>query len=376
MSISSNDADYMQEAISCARNGIGCTRPNPPVGAVVVSSAGQIIGRGFHRKAGTPHAEVNAIRDCGETDLTDSTLYVTLEPCSTTGRTPPCTDLIIRKRISRVVIGCVDPNPKHAGRGITILKEAGIDVKCGVCEKECRDLITPFASGMLRKRPWLTLKLAMSIDGKIADLTGASKWITGPESRNFVQQLRKEADAIIVGVGTVCADNPELICRIPNCASEPWRIVVDSTGRTPPTAKILSDAYTSRTIIATTSTGTAKFAAWSRTSIPLPHVWEIPADPDGQVDISALMNRLTSELGIMQALCEGGGQLAGTLLKCGLVDRLIAFHAPLILGADARPSFSNSGISISDAPRFEFEYSKIFGNDIMSSYHSPNSHFF
>lgn len=371
----SKDADYMQEAISCARNGIGCTRPNPPVGAIVVAADGSIIGRGFHRKAGTPHAEVNAIADCGDADLSGATIYVTLEPCSTTGRTPPCTNLIIRKRIARVVIGCVDPNPKHAGRGITILKDAGIEVTSGVREQECRALIEPFASAMLRKRPWVTLKLAMSLDGRIADSTGASKWITGPESRDFVQQLRKESDAIIVGAGTVCADDPELICRISNCPSEPYRVVVDSTGRTPPTAKIFSDSYASRTIIATTTKGATRLTAL-RGADSHPQIREIPVDFNGHVDISALMNRLTADLGIMHLLCEGGGQLAGSLLKIGLVDRLIVFHAPIILGSDALPSFATTGIPIGDAPRLEFEYSKVFGNDVMASYRTSDANFF
>lgn len=371
----SKDSDYMQEAISCARNGIGCTRPNPPVGAVVVAKDGHIIGRGFHRKAGTPHAEVNAVADCGDADLSGATIYVTLEPCSTTGRTPPCTDLIIRKHISRVVIGCVDPNPKHAGRGITILQNAGIEVTCGICEKECRELIGPFASAMLRKRPWVTLKLAMSLDGRIADYSGASKWITGPESRDFVQQLRREADAIMVGAGTVCADDPELICRIPGCPSKPYRVIVDSTGRTPTSAKVFSDSYTSRTIIATTGNGATRLTA-QRGPASFPQIWDIPANSDGRVDLSVLMTRLTADLGIMHILCEGGGQLAGSLLKEGLVDRLIAFHAPLILGADARPSFAIPGISITKAPRLEFEYSRIFGNDIMASYRSAGAKFF
>lgn len=366
------DADYMQEAISCARNGQGCTRPNPPVGAVVVAPDGHIIGRGYHRKAGTPHAEVNAIADCGDADLSGATIYVTLEPCSTTGRTPPCTDLIIRKRLARVVIGCVDPNPKHAGRGVTILRDAGIDVTCPVCEKECRSLIEPFASAMLRKRPWVTLKLAMSLDGRIADYSGASKWITGPESRDFVQDLRRQADAIMVGAGTVCADNPELICRLPGCVSEPWRIVVDSSGRTPVEAKVFSDRYASRTIIATTPAGAARLAS-RRGSAAFPLIWEMAADAEGHVDLRALLDRLTAELGVMHLLCEGGGQLAGTLLKEGHADRLIAFHAPVVLGADALPSFAISNQPISNAQRFEFEYSKVFGSDVMASYRCDSS---
>lgn len=362
-----SDIQFMREAVACARNGIGRTRPNPPVGAVVVSPDGRILGRGFHRKAGTPHAEVNAVADCGGANLSGATLYVTLEPCSTTGRTPPCTELITRSRIARVVVGCVDPNPKHAGRGVDILRDAGIKVDCGICEKECLSLIEPFASAMLRGRPWVTLKLAMSVDGRIADYTGASKWITGPESRDFVQQLRGEADGVIVGAGTVCADNPGLICRIPGSPSDAWRIVVDSSGRTPPDSRVFSDSDACRTVIATTSAGAERLGKY-RSSGPSPVIWTLPEDSAGRTSLPEMLRRLTSELSIMHLLCEGGGELAASLMREGLADRLIAFHAPLILGSSGLPSFALPEERIGDARRFRLEYTKVFGNDVMASY--------
>ena len=351
----------MRMAMREARKGTGSTRPNPPVGAVVVGADGTVLGRGYHHKAGGPHAEVNAVRDCGAADLSSATIYVTLEPCSTTGRTPPCTDLLIGRKLRRVVIGCTDPNPKHAGRGVEILRSAGMTVDVGVCEGDCRELISPFASMMLRHRPRLTLKLALTLDGKIADRYGRSKWITGATSRGFVQRLRKEADAILVGSGTVLADDPQLICRLPNCVPNAWRVSVDSRGRLPAEVRILSDEYAAQTIVATTAASDA--ARYGGTSAK---IWSLPASDDGHVDLLALLERLTSELGVMEVLCEGGGEMAGALLRAGLVDRLVLFYAPVVLGdASARPGFAGLDLSLSKG-RIAVRSRKVrtFGDDI------------
>ena len=330
------DDTFMRMAIREARKGEGMTRPNPPVGAVVVNADGKVLGRGYHHRAGGPHAEVNAVRDCGAADLSSATIYVTLEPCSTTGRTPPCTELLTGRKLRRVVIGCVDPNPKHAGRGVEILRSAGIAVDVGVCEGECRELIAAFASTMLRHRPRLTLKLALTLDGKIADRDGKSKWITGASSRGFVQRLRKAADAILVGSGTVVADDPQLICRLPGRVPNAWRVAVDSRGRLPAEARILTDEYAGQTIVATAAPdAVARYGATSA------KIWSLPAVAGGRVDLRALLERLTAELGVMNVLCEGGGEMAGALLRAGLVDRLVLFYAPVVLGdTSARPGFA------------------------------------
>ncbi len=359
------DSLFMRMALREARKGVGMTRPNPPVGAVVVGADGTLLGRGYHHKAGGPHAEVNAVADCGAADLSSATVYVTLEPCSTTGRTPPCTDLLIRKKVRRVVIGCTDPNPRHAGRGVGILRAAGIAVDVGVCEADCRDLIAPFASTMLRRRPHLTLKLAMTLDGKIADRDGKSKWITGAASRGFVQRLRAEADAIVVGSGTVVADDPQLICRLRGRTPGAWRVAVDSRGRLPAGARILSDEFAAQTIVATTDAGAAALTA--RLPKEARHAtWRLPLGDDGHADLGILLERLTSELGVMEVLCEGGGELAGALLRAGLVDRLVLFYAPVILGdASARPGFAGLDLPLS-AGRLKTVSRRIrtFGDDV------------
>jgi diaminohydroxyphosphoribosylaminopyrimidine deaminase/5-amino-6-(5-phosphoribosylamino)uracil reductase len=333
------DRNFMRMAIREAGKGVGMTRPNPPVGAVVVNADGTVLGRGYHHKAGGPHAEVNAVGDCGTADLSSATIYVTLEPCSTTGRTPPCTDLLIRRKFRRVVIGCTDPNPRHAGRGVGILRAAGIAVDVGVCEADCRELIVPFASTMLRRRPYLMLKLALTLDGKIADRCGTSKWITGAASRGHVQRLRGMADAILVGSGTVLADDPQLTCRLKDRAGGAWRVVVDSRGRLPAAARILTDDFAERTIVATTAIGAEALA--ERLPAPArPSIWVLPPGADGHADLAALLGRLTADLDVMEVLCEGGGELAGSLLRARLVDRLVLFYAPVVLGdATARSGF-------------------------------------
>jgi diaminohydroxyphosphoribosylaminopyrimidine deaminase/5-amino-6-(5-phosphoribosylamino)uracil reductase len=239
-----DDIGWMREALALARRGVGRTRPNPPVGAVVVRD-GRVVGRGFHRRAGMAHAEVEALRDAGGA-AAGATLYVTLEPCSSWGRTGPCTEAIVAAGIRRVVVAARDPNPKHAGRGFRILRRAGVAVATGVLAAEGRELLAPFSRWVETGLPWVTLKLGMSVDGRLADATGRSQWITSPASRARVQDMRRTADAIIVGVGTALADDPSLTCRrYP--ASKPWRVIVDSRGRLPLKARVLTDGAAGRT---------------------------------------------------------------------------------------------------------------------------------
>jgi diaminohydroxyphosphoribosylaminopyrimidine deaminase/5-amino-6-(5-phosphoribosylamino)uracil reductase len=320
------DEQWMLRAVALARRGEGRTRPNPPVGAVVVRQ-GRLLGTGWHHQAGLPHAEVEAIRACHEAPQ-GATIYVTLEPCCTHGRTPPCTELLIRSGIARVVVGCVDPNPSHASRGLRILRKAGLTVSTGVCEDACRQLIEPFAMRWQSGRPFVTLKLAMTLDGRIADRSGRSQWITGPEARQAVQALRRRADAILVGAGTVRADDPSLRCRLPG-APDVWRVVVDGAGRTPATAQLLTDRWADTTVMITTKQATAATRQrWARQGA---QVWVLPAGARGMIAPRRILQRLAQE-GALHVVCEGGGQLAGALIKAGLVDEYQLFYAPAILG--------------------------------------------
>lgn len=355
-----DDAHWMEQALQLARCGEGWTHPNPPVGAVVVRN-GVLLGQGWHRQAGLPHAEVEAIQACREL-VAGATLYVTLEPCCTHGRTPPCTDLIIRSGITRVVVGCADPNPRHASRGFRILQQAGVSVTTGVCGAECLRLIEPFAMRVTAGRPWVTLKLAMTLDGKIADRDGTSQWITGEASRAAVQLLRRRADAVMVGAGTVRADDPSLRCRLAG-APNVRRVVVDGAGRTPATAQVLTDRWADTTILATSSRCPAKVRAkWAHNGS---RVWVFPAGSTGSISLSRLLKRLADE-GVMHVLCEGGGSLAGALVKARLVDEYMLFYAPAILG-DARAIGSVTGASfrMASMPRLQIEDVSRIGQDLL-----------
>lgn len=364
----SNDTRFMKAALACAAKGVGQTRPNPPVGAVVVGPDGTILGKGYHHKAGGPHAEVNAIAACGDADLSSATIYVTLEPCSTTGRTPPCCDLIIRRRLRRVVIGCTDPNPRHAGRGVDILRAAGIEVETAVCEDSCRDLIAPFACRMIRGLPHVTLKMASTLDGRIADRTGSSKWITGPAARAIVQRMRKAADAILVGTATASADDPQLRCRLRGAAGGAYRVVLDRQGDLSPRLRLFSDPYVSQTVVATTPVGAMRLSERLPKGTPV-RIWAFGTDEKGHLPLRPLLQRLAAELDVMEVLCEGGGKLAGSLIREDLVDRLALFYAPLILGDnEARPVFDAIGALLSEAKRLEPESLRHVGPDILATF--------
>ena len=350
----------MKRALALARRGEGSTRPNPPAGAVVVRN-GRLLGEGWHRQAGMPHAEVEALRACRGSPQ-GATLYVTLEPCCTQGRTPPCTDLLIRSGIARVVVGCVDPNPRHASRGFRILKDAGIDVTIGVCGEACCRLIEPFAMRVRNGRPVVTLKLAMTLDGRIADRTGASKWITGAAARTAVQALRQRVDAVLVGAGTVLADDPSLRCRRRG-AHDVWRVVVDGAGRTPATAQVLTDRWADTTIVATAArTPARRRTAWERNGS---RVWTFPANAAGRIPLLRLLRRLAGE-GIQHVLCEGGGQLAGALIKARLVDEFLFFYAPSVMG-DARAvgAVTGADFRLPRLPRLRIEKVARCGGDFL-----------
>lgn len=331
------DVPWMRRAIALARRGEGLTRPNPPVGAVVVKD-GRVVGEGWHRKAGGPHAEVHALRQAGAA-ARGATIYVTLEPCSTWGRTPPCTEAVLAAGIVRVVAACADPNPKHAGRGLRLLRRQGLETRTGVCREEALELIEPFSAWIRTRRPWVTLKLASTLDGRIADAAGHSKWITGAAARTSVQALRRRADAIMVGVGTVNADDPCLLPR-PARGRKPFRVVVDSSGRADPRAQVFTDEAAERTL---------RFSA-----------------PAGQrVPLAAVMKDL-GKRGLLHVVCEGGGELAAGLLRAKLVDELRLYIAPKVIGGHgAVPSFAGAGWPLAAAPQFAVRTVERMGEDVL-----------
>ena len=350
-----NDEKWMQRALMLARCGEGLTRPNPPVGAVLVKR-GKKIGEGFHRIAGGPHAEVVALLDAGR-QACGATLYVTLEPCSTWGRTPPCTEAILAAGIVRVVIGVTDPNPKHAGCGLDLLRRKGVEVIAGVYRAEAGELIAPFAKHQLTGRSFVTLKLAQTLDGRIADSRGSSRWITSAVARERVQALRRRADIIMVGGETVRADDPSLLPR-PSEERCPLRVVVTASGDLPPRSQVLCDPFAACTLIATTPTGARRLKKIKTEA----SIWAPPAC-GGKVDLPMLLQKL-GERGCLHVLCEGGGQLAAELLHAKLVDELQLFIAPKILGGDARPSFGG-GWLLAAAPHFEIRNVERIGPDVI-----------
>lgn len=331
-----DDIRFMSHAISLAEKGRGTTSPNPMVGAVVVKG-GKIIGSGFHQYHGGDHAEVAALRETGD-NARDATLYVTLEPCCHYGKTPPCTEAIIKSGISRVVIAMSDPNPLVCGGGISILEKAGIRTKTGVLEKTAQKLNESYVKYIVKKIPFLTLKLAVTLDGKIADCSGKSKWITGPETRKWVHQLRAWSDAVMVGAGTVLADDPELNVRDAE-GSNPIRVIIDESLDTPPDARVCSG---DSCIVATSpDSDVEKQAVLTDRGVT---VLKIGNAVNG-ISLRDVMKYL-GEQGIISVLCEGGGMIAGSLLTEKLVDKVIYTIAPKLLGdgKDSLCGFYTGGI--------------------------------
>lgn len=357
----SDDKVWMMEAVRLAGLGEGLTRPNPPVGAVLVRD-GRVVGKGYHRRAGGAHAEIFALRQAGAA-ARGATLYVTLEPCSTWGRTPPCTDAIIAAGVRRVVAAIKDPNPRHSGRGLKWLRKAGIQVTTGPCRREAEALAGPFARRMLEGRPMTVLKLAVSLDGKIADYTGHSKWISGSRSRKRVQELRARCDAIIVGAGTVMADDPSLLPR-PSRGRKPMRVIVDGRGHVPPDARVFMNVCAGPAILATTRRCSgARCRAYESTGA---QVWVLPGDRGG-ISLRALLKRL-AEAGAMRVLVEGGGVLAESFLRAGLVDEAVLFLAPVILGGGGVCSVGGQGWLLKKAPRLALRECLRSGGDLMACY--------
>lgn len=339
------EEQFMKRAIELAKQGVGWTAPNPLVGAVVVKN-GRVIGEGYHRKYGELHAERNALAACTE-DPAGATLYVTLEPCCHYGKTPPCTEIIIEKKIAKVVIGSRDPNPKVAGKGARILREHGIEVVEDYMREACDALNPVFFHYITTKTPYVVLKFAMTLDGKIATRTGASKWITGEAARNHVHQLRGRYAGILAGIGTVLADDPMLNCRIDG-AHQPLRIILDSHLRIPMGSRLVRSAKEYPLLIVCNESardreeGTSRIQKLEEAGAK---VWTLP-EKNGHPDLNVLMQRLGEEK-IDSVLIEGGGTVNEAALKAHIVHHVYAYIAPKIFGGeDAKTPVEGSGIRL------------------------------
>ncbi len=331
------DSKYMRMAIGLAKKAEGMTSPNPLVGAVLVRN-GRIVGKGYHKKCGLPHAEVNAIRDAGSKSK-GADLYVTLEPCDHFGRTPPCTAAIIDAGVKRVIIGMKDPNSIINGKGIRRLKRAGIKTVTGVLEKEAVSINLPYIKYITTGLPYVTLKMAQSLDGKIATHSGNSKWITSEVARAYVQRLRGKSDAVMVGANTVLNDDPSLLCKIP-CQKQPVRVIAGGRAAIPSSAKIFRNADKSKVIIA--------------------------VGQSGKVNLKDLLKKL-GKMGLVNILVEGGGELAASLIGEGLVDRYLFFIAPKIIGGrSAVTSVEGRGVGlVKHAAKIKNMRAVVMGRDIL-----------
>ena len=356
------DIEYMRRAMELAERGVGFTNPNPMVGAVIVKG-GKVIGEGWHERCGEWHAERNAFRNC-TVPAEGATMYVTLEPCCHYGKTPPCTEAIIEHGIARVVVGMEDPNPLVAGKGIALLREAGIEVVCGVEEEALREQNRVFLKYISTKLPWVAMKTAMTLDGKIATRTGDSKWITGAEARAYVHELRHRFMAIVVGIGTAVADDPLLNCRIEGRGvRQPIRVVVDSNARLSLDSQLVKTAGEYRTIVAHT-----RFAPEERVKALREAGVEmlLCKEKEGLVDVRNLLE-LLGQSGIDSILLEGGGSLNYTFLAEGLADELYAFIAPKIVGGmNAKTPVEGAGMEkMADAINLELENVLNIGHDVL-----------
>ena len=332
------DEVFMQRALDLAAKALGRTSPNPAVGAVIVRG-GRVIGEGFHRRAGLPHAEVEALQRVNGS-ARGATLYVNLEPCAHHGRTPPCAEALIAAGLKRVVVGIVDPNPLVRGRGLRRLRQAGIAVTTGILREECERLNEDFAVFIRTGRPLVTLKLAASLDGRIATASGDSHWISGERSRRLVHELRNRVDAVLVGAETVRVDDPQLTCRVRG-GRDPLRVILDGRLTISPAARVCTQRSTAPTLVVTT----AESGQGEKKRLLEQQGVEILclAGDQGRVPLRPLLAAL-GRRGVKHVLIEGGGQVAAAALAEGVVDKVLFFYGPLLLGGESRPMIGPLGI--------------------------------
>jgi diaminohydroxyphosphoribosylaminopyrimidine deaminase / 5-amino-6-(5-phosphoribosylamino)uracil reductase len=345
------DLAHMRVALALARRGLGSVWPNPAVGCVIVNG-GRVVGRGWTQPGGRPHAEAEALTRAGAA-ARGATAYVTLEPCCHEGRGPPCAQSLAAAGIERVIAAIEDPFPGVSGNGLRLLREAGVAVEVGMCAAEAAEINAGFLKRVKTGRPLVTLKLAASLDGRIATASGESRWITGPAARGRAHALRASHDAILVGTGTVLADDPELTCRLPGLdARSPLRVALDRHLRLPPTARIFAPPCWVLTLADDAPELRARGV-------------EVITVPD---DLAATLQILGGR-GLTRVLVEGGGQLAASLLGAGLVDRLVWMRAPMVLGGDGIPAVAGLGLEqLAAAPRFELLSSEAAGEDVIETY--------
>ncbi|WP_238384220.1 bifunctional diaminohydroxyphosphoribosylaminopyrimidine deaminase/5-amino-6-(5-phosphoribosylamino)uracil reductase RibD [Teichococcus vastitatis] len=357
------DVAHMRAALALAARGVGNTWPNPSVGCVIVKN-GAVVGRGWTAPGGRPHAETEALRRAGEA-ARGATVYVTLEPCCHWGRTPPCTDALIAAGVARVVVALRDPDPRVDGAGLGRLAAAGVALTVGVLEAEARSVNEGFLKRLARNLPMLTLKLATTLDGRIATRSGESQWITGPAARRAAHVLRGRHDAVLVGSGTVLADDPELSCRIAGYAPVPTvRVVADARLRTPPEARLFRGGGPVWIATRPGHSG-ASLEALRRVGAEL---IEVPPAAGPGLDVPALLRALAAR-GLTRVLSEGGAALAAGLLRAGLVDRLAWFHAPAVMGGDGRPAADALALVLLEAmPRYRRTGLTALGPDLLSEY--------
>jgi diaminohydroxyphosphoribosylaminopyrimidine deaminase / 5-amino-6-(5-phosphoribosylamino)uracil reductase len=359
------DLDAMQGALTLARRGLGSVWPNPAVGCVILNG-GRVVGRGWTQPGGRPHGETEALRRAGNA-ARGAVAYVSLEPCCHWGKTPPCVDALVTAGVRRAVVALEDPDPRVAGEGLRRLRAAGLDVEVGLCAEEAAEVNAGFLSRLRLGRPLVTLKFATSLDGLIATASGESQWISGPPARERAHALRASHDAIMVGTGTVVADDPQLTCRLPGLDHRsPVRVVIDRHLRIPPAAHLITDAHRIPTWVLTLrSVDPARRANFLAKGVTL---IDVDAEREGQVDLAVALQAL-GERGITRLLVEGGARLAAAFFRARLVDRLVWVHAPLAIGGDGIPAIAGLDLAaLADAPAFERLSTETIGDDVLTTF--------